>query len=299
MPFKRAVPPKPQQPQNGNDTAAVLKFAQDAADHELDRIEAHYDRAIRTIQFIVISFVAGFGALGFIGYENLRKGVNEIAKDVASKQVEQSAREQVRDKLQKEQLGSIVQQEVSTYAKPQLDSLIRRELKTLEPAMRASINSQTRSQLQAAVGPRSISPLQQQRLIESTKPYKGATLLLCVRDGSSTFDREVKDYTRSLRVALSQAGWKVQEVLPVMGQLDDSGLTFPGLYLLHMKDSANPDQYAIIKKVLESSQIPFAETTGRTCNLGGPDGAVRSNIATITVTSRFAPVLPQRNGLAY
>jgi len=117
------------------------------------------------IGWILGLFSAALGVLGFLGYQNLQR----LAIGVATRTVEQEARNQVAQKLTQEHISEIVKQQIHDYSQRELQKQISDEI-TKGPLNKEILTiaaAQSEQAILGAVGQRHFTPSQARKLKEA------------------------------------------------------------------------------------------------------------------------------------
>ena len=113
-----------------SDLKEALEFAERMANQEIGSIDRLHQRTIRQLSilagvFLLLLGVFG-GVLGWVGFTNLR----DSAIKIAQAQMKDEVSRQVQEKLTKEHIDQIVQDQIRSYSKSSLDSAIKQDLQT-------------------------------------------------------------------------------------------------------------------------------------------------------------------------
>jgi hypothetical protein len=222
--------------QHRNDVKEAIDFAERMAKQEIDSIERLHQRTLVSLSIVVGTAVLLVGVLGWIGFDHLRDAAITSAQNAMEKEVTR----QVQEKLTKEHIDQIVNEQVSSYSKASLESAIQRELQT-EP-----LSSEIRNAATAAAGKivatkfahRHFSQTQCDALIASVARYddlSGYPVAIV----HNALDAEAQDYAAEIGKCLSRT--KLKFLAEPNAYVETSNVNGVAIY----RNEKSPENFAL------------------------------------------------------
>jgi len=186
----------------------ALTFARQIAKEEIDSIERIHKRTLQSFAYIGIAMAAAAGIFGYLGYSNLR----DTAIATAENQMRTEVTKQIQDKLTKEDVEGIVQDQVRIYSATKMSEAVHKELIAPgESAMiRAAAADESRSQIKEQFAQRHFTDAQSKAFIKAVNAqvdldgYPVNVLPMMMNSEAETYANEIK-------ASVTQTKLKIEE----------------------------------------------------------------------------------------
>ncbi|MGD0627944.1 MAG: hypothetical protein ABR987_01250 [Terracidiphilus sp.] len=209
----------------------ALIFARELAQEEIQSIERIHGRTLQSFKYIGISVAAAGALIGFIGYVNLRN----MAIRTAQNQMQAEVTKQVQEKLTKENIEGIVQDQVRNYSETKMQEAVHKAL--MVPAqsqmIRAAAADEARNQIKKQFAPRHFTKEQSDAFVKAVNDQPDL-VGLPVEVMPSGFSIEASDYAKEISSSVALTKLKVVQNFP---GFDASPIEGVAIY----RDTASPE----------------------------------------------------------
>jgi hypothetical protein len=184
----------------------ALTFARQIAKEEIDNIERIHKRTLQSFAYIGIATAAAAGIFGYLGYSNLR----DTAVATAENQMRTEVTKQIQEKLTKEDVEGIVQDQVRLYSATKMSEAVHKELMApTESAMiRAAAADESRNQIKEQFSQRHFSDAQSKAFIKAVNAHvdlDGYPVIVM----PMMMNSEAEIYANEIRATVNQTKLKI------------------------------------------------------------------------------------------
>ncbi len=143
----------------------ALTFARQIAKEEIESIERIHSRTLKSFAYIGLIVAGAAAVLGYIGYANLK----DAAITSAQRQMRTEVVKQVQDKLTKENIENIVQDQVRNFSATKMSEAIHKELMTPSQSafIRQAAASEAKNQIKQQFAPRHFTEAQSDEFVKA------------------------------------------------------------------------------------------------------------------------------------
>ena len=195
-----------ERPDSQDHTKEALLLARQIAKDEIESIERLHKRTIAQLAIIAGSVTVLWAVIAYIGFDNLKSGAIAVAE---SKMRDEVTR-QVQEKLTKENINQIVQDQIQSYTAQSLSAQIHREISgpPLSNEIRQAASDEARLLIRKQYSQRELTREQSKALIDKIATIKElAGYPVCVNPAA--FNPEAIGYASSIEASLRRSALKI------------------------------------------------------------------------------------------